>query len=221
MGTVARAEPEARASEDSSPEVVSLEQIYRETLDTRSRLADAVLVDGLVGIVGGGALIVPTANDQAWRFAGINTASFGVVNTIVAGIARLGISSEQRAWESDAERAARRTPAGLARARLHAALDEHRESVAQALNLGLDCAYLGVAGTAIVASQLGVDHPNRWLASGLAIGSQSLVLIAIDLIGVMKSGGYHLRFLEGFVPSLSVAASAGGMEARLGASWGF
>jgi hypothetical protein len=64
-----------------------------------------------------------------------------------------------------------------------------------------------VGGTAILASQLGVDHPNRWLASGTAIGVQSLILVAIDLVGVMRSGRYHERFLRGFTPSVSVTSS--------------
>lgn len=212
---VAQSAP-AVALADDSLELAKIEQLHRDTIAARRELADAVLVDGLVGIVAGGALIAPEANDQAWRFAGINTAAFGVVNSIVAGIALLGIASEERSWESDAERAARRAPGGLDRARIHAVLDERRESVAQALNLGLDCAYLAAGGTAILASQLGVDHPNRWLASGTAIGVQSLVLVAIDLVGVTSSGRYHERFLRGFVPSVSVTSSPAGTQSMFG-----
>jgi hypothetical protein len=216
FATTAVAQGAPPAAPADPPEVASIEQLHREAIAARRELADAVLVDGLVGIVSGGALIPLDANDQAWRFAGINTAAFGVVNSIVASIALLGIGREARTWESDAERAARRAPGGLDRARIHAVLDSRRESVAQALNLGLDCAYLAVGATAILASQLGVDHPNRWLASGTAIGVQSLILVAIDLVGVMGAGRYHERFLRGFATSVSVTSARTGTRGMLG-----
>jgi hypothetical protein len=216
FATTAAAQSAPAAAPADAPELESIEQLHRDTLAARRALADAVLVDGVVGIVAGGVLIVPDANDQAWRFAGINTAAFGVVNSIVAGIALFGIGGEERTWESDGERAARRAPGGLDRARRHALDDERRESVAQALNLGLDCAYLAVGATAILASQLGVDHPNRWLASGTAIDVQSLVLVAIDLVGVWSSGRYHERFLRGFAPSVSFTSAPGGTQSMFG-----
>ena len=204
------------AAEPGVSDVASLEQIRRESMDTRRFLADAVLLDGLVGIAGGVALMIPDANDQAWRFAGINTAFFGLVNAVVGGIALAGIAREEQAWESDGARAARRTVDGLRSARIHAAIDERRESVAHAMNLGPNCAYLGVAGTSLLASQLGVEHPNRWLGSGVAIGLQAIVLVAIDLTGVTKSQGYHRAILGGFAPTLAVDTSSRGGQVRLG-----
>lgn len=193
-------------------EVDALEQTRRDAIQTRRLLADSVLVAGLVSVAGGAALMVPDANDQAWRYAGLNTAVFGAVNTVVGLLALNGIANEERAWESDEARAARRTPEGLARARVHAALDERRESVGHAINLGLNCAYLGVAGTAVLASQLGVDHPDRWLASGAAIGFQALFLVGVDFIGLTRSQGYHRSFVLGLEPSLALS----GTETRLG-----
>ncbi len=107
-------------------------------------------------------------------------------------------------------------PGGLVRARIHAALDERRESVAHAINLGLGCAYAGVGGTAILASRLGVDHPDRWLASGVAIGVQAAFLIGVDFIGVTRSAGFHRAFVEGLAPTLSVAPTSAGSDMRLG-----
>lgn len=193
-----------------------LERLHAESIHTRRLLADSVLVAGLVSIAGGAVLIVPDADDQAWRFAGVNTAIFGAVNTVVGLLALNGIAREERTWESAEARAARRTPEGLVRARVHAIIDERRESVGHAVNLGLNCAYLGVAGTAVLASQLGVDHPDRWLASGVAIGFQALFLVGIDFIGLTRSSRYHRAFVEGFLPSLSVAPTPTGMETRLG-----
>jgi hypothetical protein len=198
-------------------EAEGLERLHRESIHTRRVLADSVFVAGLVSIAGGGALLVPSGDDQAWRYAGINTAIFGVVNTIVGLLALHGIAAEEATWESDEGLAARRTPEGLARARIHAALDERRESVGHAINLGLDGAYLGVAGTAILASQLGVDHPNRWLASGIAIGVQAVFLVGIDLTGLTRSQIYHRAFVEGLMPTFSVTpAPNGATETHLG-----
>jgi hypothetical protein len=206
----------------ATPEADALEQTHRDAIHTRRLLADSVLVAGGVSVAGGAALIVSDANDQAWRYAGVNTAIFGAVNTVVGLLALSGISTEERTWEADDARAARRTPEGLARARIHAAMDERRESVGHAINLGLNCAYLGIAGTAVLASQLGVDpelrgdHPNRWLASGAAIGFQALFLVGIDFIGLTRSAEYHRSYMLGLEPSLAVTPTPTGMETRLG-----
>jgi hypothetical protein len=215
---------EAAGQEAAAPPAVAvaggdaehLEQLHVASIHTRRLLADSVLVAGLVSVAGGAALIIPDADDQAWRFAGVNTAIFGAVNTVVGLLALSGIAREERAWESSEARAARRTPDGLVRARVHAALDERRESVGHAINLGLNCAYLGVAGTAVLASQLGVEHPNRWLASGAAIGFQALFLVGIDFIGLTRSHDYHRAFVEGFMPSVSIMPTPVGTETRIG-----
>ena len=209
------------SAQSISPNAVSdaegLERLHRDSIHTRRVLADSVFVAGLVSIAGGSALLVPSGDDQAWRYAGINTAIFGVVNTIVGLLALHGIAAEEATWESDEGLAARRTPEGLARARIHAAVDERRESVGHAINLGLDGAYLGVAGTALLASQFGVDHPNRWLASGIAIGVQAVFLIGMDLTGLTRSQTYHRAFVEGLMPTFSVSpAPSGGTETHLG-----
>lgn len=224
LATLAIARP--AAAQSMSPSAVSdaesVERTHRDTIRTRRALADSVFVAGLASIAAGGALIVPSGDDQAWRFAGVNTAVFGVVNTIVGLLALHGIAAEEATWESDEGLSARRTPEGLARARVHAALDERRESVGHAVNLGLDGAYLGVAGTSLVASQLGVDHPKRWVASGIAIGVQAVFLVGIDFIGLTRSQTYHRAFVESLLPTFSVspattaAGTGAGTETRLG-----
>lgn len=204
------------ASVSNETDVDALERVHRESIATRRRLATSVLVAGGVSVAGGAALIIPTADDQAWRFAGINTAIFGVVNTVVGLIALSGIGNEEDVWESTEARASRRTPEGLARAKAHAAIDERRESVGHAINLGLGGAYLGVAGTAVLASQLGVDHPNRWLASGAAIAFQSLFLVGVDFIGLKQSQHYHRAFVNSLTPTLTLLPAAEKSELRLG-----
>lgn len=198
-----------------------LERVRHESMRTRRTLAYSVLVGGLVSVVAGGALLFVEANDQAWRFAGINTAAFGAINTVVGLRALHGITREEETWGSAEAVAARRTPDGLARARVHAVIDERRESVGHAINFGLGCAYAGVGGTAIVASQLGIDHPNRWLASGIAIGIQSAFLLGVDFIGMTRSGSYHRKLVEGFAPSLSIAPTPSGAETRFAVTGAF
>ena len=212
----ASAQSEAPLGSATAGDVDALEQLHRDTLHTRRLLADSVLGAGIVSIAGGVLLMIPAAEDQAWRFAGVNTVIFGVVNTVVGLFALHGIAGEERGWESDEGRAARRTPRGLVLAKMHAAEDERRESVGHAINLGLDCAYLGVAGTAVLASQLGVEHPNRWLASGAAIGFQALFLVGVDFIGLARSRSYHHAFVEGLMPSFSIAPTMVGTELRFG-----
>lgn len=194
----------------------ALEDLHHQAIHTRRLLADSVLVAGVVSIAGGAALAIPAGDDHAWRFAGVNTMIFGAVNTVVGLLALHGIGAEEDTWETTDARAARHTPDGLARAKIHAALDERRESVGHAINLGLNCAYLGVAGTAVLASQLGVDHPNRWLASGAAIGFQALFLVGIDFIGLTTSHDYHRSFVEGLMPSVAVMPTPTGTEIRAG-----
>ncbi len=186
-----------------------LERLHDDTIHTRRLLADTVLIDGIAGLVAGGVMVIPDANDEAWRFAGINTLIFGVVNTIVGAHALIGIRHEESTWETDAAHAARRTPDGLVAARIHAIDDERRESVGHAINLGLDFAYFGIGATAVIASQSGVSHPDRWLASGIAIGAQSLILMAVDAVGLLASGRYHTRFLHTLVPQVSINVGNG------------
>jgi hypothetical protein len=220
LGARAR-DAHAQQQASAGGDVETLERLHVETIDTRRALADAVLVAGLASIAGGAALMIPDAEDLAFRFAGINTAIFGAVNTVVGLFALHGIAREESSWESPEARAARRTPDGLVRARQHAATDERRESVGHAVNLGLDCAYLGVGGTAILASRLGVDHPSRWLASGVAIGIQAAFLIGIDFIGLSRSRYFHGAFVDGFTPSVSIVPTPTGSITQVGLSGTF
>jgi hypothetical protein len=197
-------------------EVTDVETMHRASIATRRTLADVVLVEGLGSIALGGGLIASDAEDQAFRYAGINTAVFGVVNTIVSLVALHGIAKEEERWESSEAAAARRSPNGLARARIAAAEDEHREGTSHAINLGLSAAYLAVGGTAILASQLGVDHPNRWLGSGIAVGAQALFLVAIDYVGLSRASHYHLAFIVGLAPSVVIVPTARGTDTFLG-----
>lgn len=189
-----------------------LAKLHSESIHTRRLLADAVLVDGLVGLAAGGALIIPDAHDGAWRYAGINTAVFGAINTVIGIRALVGIAREEREWSA----IDRSTVEGRHRAALRAAEDERRESVGHAVNLGLDCGYIGIGTVAIIASRAGADHPNRWLASGVAIIVQSVFLVAIDLIGLQNSHRYHGKFVESITPAVAVNRTTFGTETFFG-----
>ena len=202
-------ETDARIDNDAR----ALEDTVRDAIHTRRVLADAVLGAGLLSIAGGAALTVPTADDLAWRFAGINTLVFGVADTVIGLLALRGIAREEESFEAPSATASRRTPHGLDAARVHAALDERRESVGHAVNLGLDFGYLAVGIGMGVGSQLGVDHPNRWLASSIAVGVESIFLIGVDAIGLSRSKGYHETFVKSLAPTLDWT---GGRALQLG-----
>lgn len=70
----------------------------------------------------------------------------------------------------------------------------------------------------MLASKLGAAHPNRWLASGVAISFQAL---GIDYVGLVRSQAYHRSYVLGLEPSLAIAPTAAGTETRLGLSGRF
>ena len=191
----------------------ALEQMHDDTIGTRRALGASVLTAGLVSVAGGSLLLVPEGDDKAWRLAGIQTVLFGVINSVVGLLALHGVAAEESRWRES--RASRSTQDGVRRGRIVAAEDERRESVGHAINLGLDFGYLGVAATAAAASQLGVDHPKRWIASSVAIGVQALFLAGVDLVGLLRAKHYHAGFVEGLGPSLSFAPTASGDAAIL------
>ena len=75
-------------------------------------------------------------------------------------------------------------------------------------------AYLAVGGTAILASRQGVEHPSRWLGSGVAIGFQALFLVGVDYVGLRRASHFHRVFVEGLAPSVAVVPTPSGTETR-------
>jgi hypothetical protein len=173
-----------------------------ESLDTRRQLQTSVLTSGLVSIVAGVALAIPNDYDQGLRYAGFNTLGFGVINTIVGGVALYGINKEETDWESGAVEPSPQSPEDYRRYRDHALADESREAWGHGINLGLAGAYAAIGGMAIVVSQLDVDHPNRWLGSGVAIAAQAVHLAVVDLVGSAKAREFEERMRE-IAPAVS------------------
>lgn len=179
-----------------------LQELRAASLETRRELQTSILTSGIVSVVAGVALIIPNSYDQGLRYAGINTLGFGIVNTIVGGVALHGIASET-AWDASQNP---QTRDASDRYSAHALADESREAWGHAINLGLAGAYAAIGGMAIAVSQAGVSHPNRWLGSGVAIVTQATHLAIVDLVGTVMARDFERRMREvsptfGFDPS--------------------
>lgn len=185
--------------------LTALEPLHAEALADKRRLMYAVLGAGVVSLVGGGALMISDADDQAYRVAGGCAVVFGAIDAAIALTSLRGIRREADAW--DQERPGRNNAARLQAARARWLAAERGEGVAYALNLGLDVAYLSSGLTAVVASQLGVEHPTRWLAGGLSVSVQALFLLGIDLAGLRQASRLQTRLLHDLVPGVSLAGA--------------
>jgi hypothetical protein len=200
----------ARAQEApaASPvEVERLEAAYRESIAVRRGLAWVVLVNGLAQLAVGGALLIQSGADGAYRSAGVHTLVFAVFNVPVGAYALHGIARTERGWEAPEARTARRSEAGLRQAATTALLDERREAVAHGINLGLDCMYAAMGVVEIVAAHQGVDHADAWQAGGIAMITNAAVLVAVDAIGLARSARFNLAFLHALAPDVSLARS--------------
>ena len=92
---------------------------------------------------------------------------------------------------------------------------ERSEGVAYSLNLGLDVAYLSSGLTAVLASQLGAEHPERWIAGGLSVSLQALFLVGIDVAGLLQSSRLQKRLLHDLVPAVSFTGAFAEPSVRL------
>jgi hypothetical protein len=155
-----------------------LEDVHAESLRGRKRIMWTLIGGGLASTAAGVGFTIPDGNDQAWRVGGALTLSFGVINGVIGTLGLLGTLREERGPTPDARKLLR---------------DTAKEQMAFGVNLGLDVGYLLAAGAAILASQLGVDNGERWLAGGVAAGVQALFLIGVDSAGVVHAGRVHAR----------------------------
>lgn len=209
LGQRAETEPSSLAAAAPTPallgELAALDQLHAEAIADKKRLMHAVLGAGVVSIAGGGAMMFIEASDQAYRVAGGCTLVFGAIDAVIALTSLRGIGRAARMWES--ERPTRNNAARLQQTRARWLAAERGEGIAYALNLGLDIAYLSSGLTAVAASQLGAEHPERWLAGGLSVSLQALFLVGIDLAGLRQAGRLHERLLHDLVPSVSMVGA--------------
>jgi hypothetical protein len=204
--------PRAPELEVDPQRVAELGRLRRESLAVRRSLSVGVVSAGLLSLIGGVVLVVPETDSQAMRVAGVNTLAFGVVNVVVGSVALAGIRAEEEEWEEERIEE-RKTESGFQRHLLHALGDERREAVSHGINLGLASAYGAAAITALLASQLGVDEPQRWRAAGVSIGAQALFLLVIDAIGTIDAGGQYraLEALTGSALDVAIGPDGGGV----------
>lgn len=179
----------AGAAWADEPDGAQLQELRQKSLETRRELQTSVFSSGIASIAIGVALSIPDDYDQGLRFAGLNTLGFGVVNTIVGGVALAGIAEEAE-WEASQ---APQTEDDRRRYADRALADESREAWGHGINLGLAGAYAAVGGMALAVSQLNVDHPNRWLGSGIAILTQAAHLATVDMVGSLMARDYERR----------------------------
>jgi hypothetical protein len=137
---------------------------------TEHRLMISLLTDGALSLAAGAGMMVPGGDDQAWRVAGGVTMAFGAINLA------LGISGTIATGREKA-------PA----TRLDLVQAAHKKALVFGINLGLDVGYAMGGSVAILASALGADHPDRWLAGGTAALIQGVALAVIDLVGVLAA----------------------------------
>jgi hypothetical protein len=148
------------------------------------RLQLGLLVGGSASVAAGAALCGFARYDHALQVAGGVTLAFGAAD-LAAGIA--GYLAARR--ELRTHRGA------IVDARELARVAEHK-GVVFAVNLGLDGGFVFAGLTAITASRLTIDHPDRWLAGGIAAVVQGVFAGLIDLMGTLAARRAHRRALH-------------------------
>ncbi len=203
---------QAPAAMADPQKVAELTRLRRQSIAVRRSLSAGVVSAGILSLAGGVVLVVPETHTGGMRVAGVNTLLFGAVNVVVGSVALAGIREEEAEWEEDRIEE-RKTTHGFKRHLFHALADERREAVSHGINLGLASAYAAASITTIIASQSGVDEPQRWMASGISIGAQALFLSVIDGIGTTDAVAQYksVEALAASSLSLSIGPDGGGL----------
>jgi hypothetical protein len=206
----AQSTPNEIASSEASARSAFEAEMGRSFAD-RARRGAGLLVAGLASVAGSIPMWVPDDPDQAYRVGGTTTLVFGAVNAILGGLSLLAVAEDEERFTSPEAATARRSAAGLAQARRDAVAEAHSDTIIYAVNLGLDGLYLGGAVVGVVGSQAGFDdHPDRWLAAGIALGAQALFLTAFDAAAVALTSARHDRLLGGAPLAAMVAPDGHG-----------
>ena len=211
------------AAPNASPmfvdELAAFDAAHARTNRLKLRTMDVLLAGGILSTLAGVGLMVPDSYDQGLRISGALTASFGAINVILGGLSIPNLVKKQRAFE--ASRAARSSPAGLFEAKRQELREQHADVLLFGINLGLDGGYILAGLAAIVASQLGADHPDRWLAGGVATLIQGVFLAGVDTTAMLVANRRHAAVLESIVPLLGFTNTAKGLEGSVGVAGRF
>ena len=206
--------PVAAADLLFSNELAAFDAQHARTTRLKLRTMNVLLAGGILSTLAGIGLMVPDGYDQGLRISGALTASFGAINVILGGLSIPNLVKKQRAFE--AARNARATPAGLLEAKRQDLRDQHADVLLFGINLGLDGGYILAGLAAILASQLGADHPDRWLAGGVATVIQGVFLAGVDTSAMIIANRRHAVILQSILPVLGVANTPTGLQGSIG-----
>lgn len=200
----------------------ALDRLHHEAAEGERRLMWGLVGAGLASTAAGAALLAVDGHDGAFRVAGGVTLAFSVIDAALGGMALGGQRAGRAAW------AERRARGGDRRALVgeqeRFAREQGQEGWVFALNLGLDVGYLMAGAVGAAASGFVVEHPDRWLAGGLAAAAQGLLLVVIDSVGLARARRWQstaLSQLSALALTPVVAAPVGGGGALLGLSGRF
>jgi hypothetical protein len=161
-------------------EATRIESDFFQLNTTEHRLMISLLANGALSLGAGAGMMIPGDNDQAFRVAGGVTLAFGAINLVLGITGTLGTARERRNHRSV-------DVTDLVNARRDLVASAHKKALVFGINLGLDVGYAMGGSVAMLASALGVDHPDRWLAGGTAVLIQGVALAVIDLVGVLAA----------------------------------
>ena len=157
---------------------------FEDLTNTDRRLQLTLLGGGAVSVAAGATLCWFSRYDHALQVAGGVTLAFGAAD-LAAGIA--GYLAARRDLRKLGGAAV--DPRDVLRV-------SEKKGVVFAVNLGLDGGFVFAGLTAILASQLNIDHSGRWLAGGVATVTQGLFAAIVDLLGTLASRRAHRRSLS-------------------------
>lgn len=181
LGLLLFAAPGVAAGQTSAPDVARrLAEAQRDAREARLHAGIALLAEGGLSTIGGGALALVGQAEPFLVAFGLGSAAWGTVNALLAlGLLDLGGG---RARAAEATRELRGRP--LAEARERTLLEERDTATVFALNLGLDVFYLG-SGLLLffLADQVdGPDDAELLRGYSMAQVGQGGFLLVFDLV---------------------------------------
>ena len=192
--------------------VEALERLHDEGFSDERRIMQGLVGGALVSAGAGIALLTRDGDDHAFQVAGGVTLGIAALETAVGAMVLIQNGREQRGW--DAARDERRSSiAGYERGVKHCIGEFGRKMRGYRLMLGVDSTIIVAGAASALVSQFGVDHPNRWLAAGLSVALQGVLLLIVDTTGFVQSRRAERSFTEMLRPTASVIVGDGNQVA--------
>jgi hypothetical protein len=203
-----------QASDALTRKLLDFERGHARTTRRKLGLMYAVVASGAASTAVGIGLLFDRSHDEAYRVAGGLTLGFGAINLLLGAAAIPGLLYGERAFEKG--HATRATPLGYATAERDEARAERRQTILFAVNAGLDGGYILGGLAAVLASRLGVDHPDRWLGGGIAMAVQGVLALAVDVTATTIASGRQAELLQSWTPTLVLTKTPEGTRASAG-----